>query len=126
MVTDYLLRVASHRASPSGRRDIVPAMIKHSIRHIPCIILACVALAGCATDEVDVTSVESGLLCTPGAQTCDYGCAAQGGPSTNDCIVKCNLSGTAWVTITDCGWAQNFPYSSSCFPSQPRPRCENN
>lgn len=89
-------------------------------------IVAGVALTACATPDVETSTVEDALTCTPGQQTCDYGCFFQGGPSTNDCIIRCNATGTGWITIEDCGWAQNFPYSSSCFPSQPRPVCQFN
>jgi hypothetical protein len=64
------------------------------------------------------------LLCTPGSQMCDYACYYVGGPSTNDCIVQCNATGTGWIKIQDCGWAQNLPYSSSCYETQPYPVCE--
>jgi hypothetical protein len=100
--------------------------MKGHARNTFLVIAASVMFAACATEPVETTSVEEGLTCTPGEQTCDYGCAFQGGPSTNDCIIRCNATGTGWITIADCGWAQNFPYSSSCFPSQPRPRCEFN
>lgn len=87
------------------------------------------ALAGCVNEDAIKTSPQEAavtVICTPFSETCDYGCYAQGGPSTNDCIVQCNAEGTAWNTIVDCGWAQNFPFSSSCLDSQPHPVCENN
>lgn len=65
-------------------------------------------------------------ICTPNDETCDFSCVAQGGPSSSDCIVKCNSTGTAWVTIADCGWAQNGHTSSSCLDRDPHPVCENN
>jgi hypothetical protein len=88
--------------------------------------VAASALVACATQDVETSTVEDALTCTPGQQTCDYGCFFQGGPSTNDCIIRCNATGTGWITIQDCGWAQNFPFSSSCFPSQPRAVCQLN
>lgn len=82
------------------------------------------ALAACTAESAVETSVdESALTCTPGTQMCDYGCNYVGLPTTNDCIVQCNSTGTGWFLVQDCGWAQNLPYSSSCLESQP-PRCE--
>jgi hypothetical protein len=62
------------------------------------------------------------------------GCATSDGstwnndptPSTDDCIIRCNAAGTGWQLVTDCGWAQNFPFSASCLNSQPHPVCQNN
>ena|SRR5215510_10279119 len=96
--------------------------------------------AGCATDDVaapgsepQTSAAESALRCKPGSETCDYGCGFDGSPfpddphpSTNDCIIRCNATGMGWELVTDCGWAQNFPYSSSCLNSQPQPVCQNN
>lgn len=93
------------------------------------IVAAGFAVAACATGDTakpgtsESVSAES---CTPGQETCDYGCYEQQGPSTNDCIVRCNAAGNDWITIQDCGWAQNFPYSSSCLDSQPHPVCQFN
>jgi len=97
------------------------------------------AFAGCVADEVQApatdpqTSTEqSALSCTPGAETCDYGCGFDGStwngptPSSDDCIIRCNAAGTGWDLVVDCGWAQNFPFSASCLNSQPHPVCENN
>jgi hypothetical protein len=96
------------------------------------------AFAGC-TDEVAApdpgiqSSAEQAVVtCTPGQETCDYGCAFDGStwdgptPSTDDCIIRCNAAGNAWVLVEECGYAQNFPFSASCLNSQPHPRCENN
>ena len=86
------------------------------------------ALAACATDDVVKTGSSTSAIetCTPGEEACDYGCYEQHGPSTNDCIVQCNAAGTDFVTIQDCGWAQNWPYSSSCLDSRPHPICQFN
>lgn len=96
-------------------------------------------LAACLNEEVPAPELEfltsteqSAVTCTPGAQTCDYGCNFDGAqwngptPTTDDCIIRCNAAGTGWELVTNCGWAQNFPYSSSCLNSQPQPVCENN
>lgn len=106
------------------------------------LFMACtlgLAFVGCVASEVtpqeaDVqTSTEqSAVTCTPGEETCDYGCGFDGStwngptPSSDDCIIQCNAAGNAWVLVAECGWAQNFPYSASCLNSQPHPRCENN
>ncbi len=66
------------------------------------------------------------LTCTPGYKMCDFSCYYVGGPSSNDCIVRCNTAGTGWVRAQDCGWAQNFPYSSSCLDRPQGPICQNN
>lgn len=86
-----------------------------------------------APEQEFVTSMgQSTISCTPGAQTCDYGCAFDGSnwdnptPTTDDCIIRCNAAGNAWTLVENCGWAQNFPYSSSCLNSQPQPVCQNN
>ncbi|MEZ4358549.1 MAG: hypothetical protein R3B48_00095 [Kofleriaceae bacterium] len=98
------------------------------------ISLACfaclISLAGCMTPD-EPTASESATpgselrtySCTPGAQLCDWGCGYVGGPSTDDCIVQCNSAGTGYFLVENCGWAQNFPYSSSCLESQP-PVCK--
>ena len=93
------------------------------------IAIGCFAIAACSTGDATKTasSVSADTeSCTPGQKTCDYGCYAQHGPSTNDCIVQCNTAGNGWITLQDCGWAQNFPFSSSCLDSQPNPVCQNN
>ena len=41
-------------------------------------------------------------------------------------MINCNATGTAWKTLIDCGYAQNFPFSSSCFDTEPHPLCQNN
>lgn len=96
------------------------------------------AFAGCATDaaapeaEPQISTAQDAVTCTPGAETCDYGCAFDGStwndptPSTDDCIIRCNAAGTGWDLVVDCGWAQNFPFSASCLNSQPHPVCQNN
>jgi len=94
------------------------------------ILTTALALAACATEDASggagpaTSEQESALTCTPGAEMCDYGCNYVGGPTTNDCIVRCNSTGTAWVKIQDCGWAQNWPYSSSCLDATPHPVCQ--
>jgi hypothetical protein len=98
------------------------------------VFATCLAVAGCATepsaptDEAQTSEQEAAVtqICTPGQETCDIGCFYDGGPSTDDCIIKCNATGTAWLTIASCGWAQNFPFSASCLNSQPHPVCKNN
>ena len=106
------------------------------------LFMACtlaVAFAGCATDDVaapgpeaKTSTMESALTCTPGAETCDYGCNFDGAqwdgptPTTDDCIIRCNAAGTGWQLVVDCGYAQNFPFSASCLNSQPHPVCQNN
>jgi hypothetical protein len=108
-----------------------------SKRFIACTLA--LALAGCVTDEVAApdsegqTSTEQyAVSCTPGAETCDYGCNFDGAqwdgptPTTDDCIIRCNAAGTGWELVVDCGWAQNFPYSASCLNTQPHPVCQNN
>ena len=106
----------------------VPAM-KTMTHMLFLAVTAGLAFAGCAS-ETEIQSSSAGaastVICTPFQETCDWGCYYQHGPSTDDCIIKCNAQGTAWNTITDCGWAQNFPYSSSCLDSQPHPICKNN
>jgi hypothetical protein len=97
------------------------------------------AFAGCVTSEVaapepeaQASTKESALSCTPGAETCDYGCNFDGAqwdgptPTTDDCIIRCNAAGTGWALVVDCGWAQNFPYSASCLNTQPHPVCQDN
>jgi hypothetical protein len=87
------------------------------------------ALAGCATDEPAQSTAEAQaitVVCTPGQQTCDYGCYYAGLPSTDDCIIQCNAAGNGWINLTDCGYAQNWPTSASCLNSQPYPICQNN
>jgi hypothetical protein len=106
------------------------------------LVMACtlaLTFAGCVSDDVAAPETEpqtstqqSALQCTPGAETCDYGCNFDGSqwngptPSTDDCIIRCNATGTAWQLVVDCGYAQNFPYSASCLNSQPEPVCQNN
>lgn len=127
----------SATSPPKGREpraercDTVAAMMTHTIRAIALSIALCAALAGCMTDR-DVepqaepaTSVqESAVTCTPGYETCDIGCFYDGGPSSDDCIIKCNAAGNAWITLENCGWAQNGTTSASCLNSQPHPICK--
>ena len=93
---------------------------------------AAIAFTGCtdqapASEPSEATGVsEQAVTCTPGYETCDIGCYYDGGPSTDDCIIRCNAAGNGWITIESCGWAQNFPYSASCLNSQPHPVCQNN
>lgn len=93
-------------------------------------LVATLGLGACATESADdVGTVDQGVQsvrCTPGEEKCDIGCFYDGGPSTDDCIIKCNADGNEWITLQSCGWAQNFPFSASCLNSQPHPRCENN
>jgi len=96
------------------------------------------AFAGCVdevaapTPEPQTSTKESADTCTPGEETCDWGCNFDGAqwngptPTTDDCIIRCNAAGNGWVLVVNCGYAQNFPYSSSCFNSQPHPICQNN
>jgi hypothetical protein len=94
------------------------------------ILTVALALAACATEgasggaEPATSEQESALTCTPGAEVCDFCCEISGGPSSNDCIVRCNSAGTAWVKAQDCGWAQNATYSSSCLDASPHAVCQ--
>ncbi|PTL76513.1 hypothetical protein DAT35_48725 [Vitiosangium sp. GDMCC 1.1324] len=93
-----------------------------------------ISLVGCGVDvadpgqpspeAVETMSHELTVTCTPGEEKCDIGCYYDGGPSTDDCIIKCNAAGNGWITLENCGWAQNFPYSASCLNSQPHPVCQ--
>jgi hypothetical protein len=89
---------------------------------------ASLAVAGCSSEPIQTSSEEEAVtqICTPGEETCDFGCFFQHGPSTDDCMIKCNATGTAWKTLIDCGFAQNFPFSSSCLDTEPHPLCQNN
>jgi hypothetical protein len=92
-------------------------------------IVALVGFVGCAAEPAparDLATTEQAVTCTPGYETCDVGCYYDGGPSTDDCIIQCNATGTGWITLENCGYAQNFPYSASCLNSQPHPICQNN
>lgn len=96
-----------------------------AIKHLLLALTFSCSLAACSVDAppVETSTSESALVCTPGAQMCDYGCNYVGLPTTNDCIVQCKANGSGWFLVKDCGWAQNLPYSSSCLESSP-PRCE--
>ena len=100
--------------------------MKLVVRTVPLLFIT--LAAACMTVEEPVegetSTSQSELSCQPGTEICDYGCNTVGLPSTNDCIVRCNSKGTGWTLVEDCGWAQNWPYSSSCYPSQPHPHCE--
>ncbi len=74
--------------------------------------------AGTVENPVE-TSTSQGITCTPGARSCDFACGYGGGYSSDDCIVQCNAAGNGYVTVDNCGWAQNFPYSSSCLDVPP-------
>lgn len=87
---------------------------------------ACTDQAPSNTEADEVGVSEQAITCTPGYETCDVGCYYDGGPSTDDCIIRCNAAGNGWITLENCGWAQNFPYSASCLASQPHPVCQNN
>lgn len=76
-----------------------------------------------APNRLLYSNVYASQVCTAGYKTCSS-CWTVGGNSAEDCIVQCNILGTGWVEVENCGWAQNFPYSSSCLDSQPEPRCE--
>ena len=97
--------------------------IKHVLLSLSLSLSLALALAACSAEPIDLGAQESAVTCTPGTEMCDYACYFVGGPTTNDCVVRCNASGTGWIKIQDCGWAQNLPYSSSCLESEP-PRCE--
>ena len=93
------------------------------------LLILTAALAACSADAPQTSSSEAAaftLICTPNDETCDFGCFFQGGPSSSDCIIQCNSTGTAWVTIADCFWAQNGQTSASCLDKDPHPVCENN
>ncbi|HZJ62455.1 MAG TPA: hypothetical protein VFD36_02965 [Kofleriaceae bacterium] len=106
------------------------------------LVVACTlafAFVGCVADEAAPPKPEAQSSteqqvesCTPGAETCDYGCNFDGAqwngptPTTDDCIIRCNAAGNGWDLVVNCGYAQNFPYSSSCLDSQPHPICQNN
>ena len=106
------------------------------------LFMACtlgLAFVGCVNDDVaapeteaQTSTAQSAVSCTPGTETCDYGCNFDGAqwdgptPTTDDCIIRCNATGTAWTLVEECGYAQNFPFSSSCLNSQPHPVCQNN
>jgi hypothetical protein len=106
------------------------------------LFMACtlgLAFVGCMSDDVaapdmeaQTTTTQSVVSCTPGAETCDYGCNFDGSqwngptPTTDDCIIRCNAAGTGWGLVEECGWAQNFPFSASCLNTQPHPVCQNN
>jgi hypothetical protein len=104
--------------------------IGHGTHLALALTLAAAGLAACAADnpveEPGVSTIESEITCTPGFETCDVGCFYDGGPSTDDCIIRCNAAGNGWITLANCGWAQNFPFSASCLPSQPPPVCQKN
>ena len=108
------------------------AGMKHFNSRIVLALALCAGatVAACVTDDVPAepgtSTLESAISCTPGFETCDVGCFYDGGPSTDDCIIQCNAAGNGWITLASCGWAQNFPFSASCLPSQPHPVCQNN
>ena len=113
-----------------------------TITTISKLFMACTltfAFAACFSDEAvtpepkEMTSTEEfALSCTPGAEMCDFGCNFDGAqwngptPTSDDCIIRCNPAGNGWNLVVNCGWAQNFPYSSSCLDSRPHPVCQNN
>lgn len=110
-----------------------------TIQHLFTACTLTLAFAGCIADdaeapddEAQTSTADYELSCTPGYETCDYGCNFDGAqwngptPTTDDCIIRCNAAGNAWELVANCGWAQNFPYSSSCLDSQPHPVCQNN
>jgi hypothetical protein len=82
---------------------------------------ACVSSEDPGTQESPTTlgTSQQLLTCTPGAKVCDFACYLSGGLSSDDCIVKCNAAGTAFVPFENCGWAQNSVYSSSCLDLPP-------
>src|SRR5688500_6929184 len=93
-------------------------------------VAAALAITACSAEAPtpETSSEESAVtqICTPGEETCDVGCFFDGVPSTDDCIIKCNSTGIAWLTLENCGWAQNFPFSASCLDKEPHPVCQNN
>lgn len=139
----------SYRAAPTSwprihwcsRRDCV-YHLRMKLRALATLFIACtvgVTFASCATDDpatsgpaVQSSVQPSVVTCTPGAQTCDFGCGFDGSswdnptPSSDDCIIRCNAAGTGWELVEECGWAQNFPFSASCLNAQPQPICQNN
>jgi len=77
------------------------------------------AFAGCVGDEVaapepavETSTAASAVSCTPGQETCDYGCNFDGAqwdgptPTSDDCIIRCNASGTRWELVDNCGCAE--------------------
>jgi hypothetical protein len=92
-------------------------------------VTAVLALSACSASEPRTTEAAPEAvtqICTPFEETCDFGCFFKGGPSSNDCVIKCDFAGTSWKTVLDCGWAQNGLTSSSCLITQPHPICKNN
>ena len=115
----------------------VPRMTSTTIGKLFMACTLALGFAGCVDDKIAETEAQSSteqsvVSCTPGEETCDYGCNFDGAqwdgptPTTDDCIIRCNAAGNAWELVVNCGWAQNFPYSSSCLNSQPHPVCQNN
>jgi len=111
------------------------AMTTQTIRKLLVTCTLALGFAGCLADDAaapQTSTLQSTISCTPGAETCDYGCNFDGAqwngptPTTDDCIIRCNAAGNAWLLVVNCGYAQNFPYSSSCLDSQPHPICQNN
>jgi hypothetical protein len=93
------------------------------------VLILTAALTACSAGAPQTSSSEAAAftqICTPNDETCDFGCFFQGGPSSSDCIIRCNSTGTAWLTLEDCGWAQNGLTSASCLDRDPHPVCENN
>lgn len=72
-----------------------------------------------AADVTLGTSQSQLITCTPGYKSCDFSCYYSGGPSSDDCIVKCNAAGNGYIPVENCGWAQNSVYSSSCLDLPP-------
>jgi hypothetical protein len=122
-----------HGATVGAMTACTVARMRASITKL--FIASTLAFAGCVADEVTeapTSTDDYALSCTPGYETCDYGCNFDGAqwngptPTTDDCIIRCNAAGNGWELVVNCGWAQNFPYSSSCLDSQPHPVCQNN
>jgi hypothetical protein len=60
------------------------------------------------------------ITCAPGERRCDSACEISGpgkGTTADDCLVKCNAEGTAFVFEQNCGIAQHGMFSDSCRPA---------
>lgn len=112
-------------------------IIKSTLTPLALTAALAAGLAACITEEVPappqptaeqpaLTTQSQQVTCTPGVRFCDYSCYLTGGWSADDCITQCNSTGTAWLLVQNCGWAQNWPYSSSCLdrPEPAGPICQ--
>jgi hypothetical protein len=102
--------------------------MKNFSQHV--VLMMALAVGACSAGAPTETATSEAAvltqICTPNDETCDFGCFFDGGPSTDDCIIRCNATGTAWQTLQNCGWAQNGLTSASCLDKEPHPVCENN